>query len=61
MLFFSSVPDGSDEASNKVVLVWGEEKRKMGPDYRWHDDIATSLGGLDVDAAVRISGISFDI
>lgn len=35
--------------------------RKMGDGYLWHDEIANKLGGLDVDAAVRISGARFSV
>ena len=55
------MPDGADEASNKVVLTWGDDMRKMGEGYLWHDEIANKLGGLDVDAAVRISGARFSV
>jgi seryl-tRNA synthetase len=60
-LLDDSVPEGSDEASNAIVLTWGEEKRKMGEGFQWHDEIATKLGGLDVDAAARISGARFSV
>jgi seryl-tRNA synthetase len=60
-LLDDSVPEGSDEASNTIVLTWGDEKRKMGEGFQWHDEIATKLGGLDVDAAARISGARFSV
>ena len=56
-----SVPDGSDETSNKIVSQWGDELKKMGDGYQWHDEIATKLLGLDVDAAARISGARFSV
>lgn len=43
------------------MVVWNEEKRKIGEGYLWHDEIASKLGGLDVDAAVRISGARFSV
>ena len=55
------VPEGTDEAANKIVISWGEEKRKMGEGFLWHDEIATKLGGLDVDAAGKISGARFSV
>lgn len=58
---FISVPDGADENSNKVVLTWGDDMRKMGEGYQWHDELANKLGGLDVDAAARISGARFSV
>lgn len=55
------MPDGADENSNKVVLTWGDDMRKMGEGYQWHDELANKLGGLDVDAAARISGARFSV
>jgi seryl-tRNA synthetase len=55
------VPEGNSDADNPIVTSWGEEKRKMGAGYLWHDEIATKLNGLDVDAAARISGARFSV
>lgn len=33
----------------------------MGDNFRWHDELASSLGGLDVEAATRISGARFSV
>lgn len=62
-LIADDVPDGADESSNEEVRVWGAEKRKLGKegDYLWHDDIATHLGGLQSEAAARISGARFSV
>jgi len=55
------VPDGVDDKDNVVVFSWGSEKRRLGSDLLWHDEIARRLNGLDVDAAVRISGARFSV
>jgi len=55
------VPDGSSDEDNPVVKVWGEEKRKMGSNFLWHDEIATKMKGIDIDAAARISGARFSV
>jgi seryl-tRNA synthetase len=56
-----SVPDGTEEEHNIVVSEWGVENRKVGEHFRWHDDIALSLRGLDLPAAVRMSGSRFSV
>lgn len=43
------------------MVSWGEERRKVGEHYRWHDDIARGLGGLDSDASAKISGARFSV
>ena len=55
------VPDGVDDKDNVVVFSWGSEKRRLGSDLLWHDEIARKLNGLDVDAAARISGARFSV
>jgi seryl-tRNA synthetase len=55
------VPDGKDENDNKVIREWGLEKRKIGEKFHWHDEIATKLNGLNIDAAVRLSGARFSV
>lgn len=55
------VPDGDDDSNNKVVSEWGTERRLIGDNYLWHDDIARRLGGMDHDAAVRLSGSRFSV
>ena len=44
-----------------MVREWGAEKRRMGDSNLWHDEIAVQLGGLDVEAASRISGARFSV
>jgi seryl-tRNA synthetase len=61
LFFLSSVPHGNDEKDNKVIHSWKEEERKIGPQYKWHDDIAKGLGGLDNEAAAKMSGSRFSV
>jgi seryl-tRNA synthetase len=44
-----------------MVTEWGRERRKIGEEFRWHDDIAHTLQGLDLPAAVRMSGSRFSV
>lgn len=55
------VPDGSSDAENPVVFVWNEDNRKIGEEYLWHDEIAKVLGGLDIEAASKVSGARFSV
>jgi seryl-tRNA synthetase len=57
-LLHASVPDGSDERSNAEVKRWGEPRR-LGFKARDHVEIGERLGGLDFEAAARISGARF--
>ena len=57
-LLHSSVPDGSDERANAEVRRWGEPRR-LGFKARDHVEIGERLGGLDFEAAARISGARF--
>ena len=56
-----SVPDGNSDEENSIVFSWGEEKRKIGDKYLWHDEIAKNLNGLDMDAAAKLSGSRFSL
>lgn len=58
---FRRVPEGTDDTANLIVREWGTEKRQMGDGNLWHDEIAVRLGGLDVEAAARISGARFSV
>ncbi|KAJ1397435.1 Seryl-tRNA synthetase N-terminal domain-containing protein [Ochromonadaceae sp. CCMP2298] len=60
-LLDDAVPEGRDEADNQVVGVWGEERRKLGQGFLWHDEVARNLNGIDIDAAARISGARFSV
>jgi seryl-tRNA synthetase len=57
-LLHSSVPDGSDERANAEVRRWGEP-RALSFKARDHVEIGERLGGLDFEAAARISGARF--
>jgi seryl-tRNA synthetase len=57
-LLHESVPDGADETCNVEVRRWGEPKSfTFKP--RDHIEIGERLGGLDFEAAARISGARF--
>jgi seryl-tRNA synthetase len=55
-----SVPQGDDEDANIEVRRWGEP-RSFDFEPRDHVDIGTALGGLDFEAAARISGARFAV
>jgi seryl-tRNA synthetase len=57
-LLHDTVPEGRDEQSNLEVRRWGEP-RGFSFTPRDHVDIGTRLGGLDFEAAARISGSRF--
>ena len=57
-LLDASVPDGRDESANREVAHWGEPRRFDFP-ARDHVEIGERLGGLDFEAAARISGARF--
>ncbi len=57
-LLHESVPDGSDESANVEVRRWGEPT-KLGFKARDHVEIGELLGGLDFEAATRMSGARF--
>jgi seryl-tRNA synthetase len=57
-LLHESVPDGRDESANREVARWGEPRRFEFP-VRDHVEIGERLGGLDFEAAARISGARF--
>jgi seryl-tRNA synthetase len=57
-LLHESVPDGKDETANVEVRRWGEP-RSLGFKPRDHIEIGERLGGLDFEAAARISGARF--
>jgi seryl-tRNA synthetase len=52
------VPDGTDESDNQVVSTWGTPG-VYDFDCKWHDDVATGLGGYQAEAAVKMSGSRF--
>lgn len=57
-LLHESVPDGRDESANVEVARWGEPRRfTFKP--RDHVEVGERLGGLDFEAAARMSGARF--
>jgi seryl-tRNA synthetase len=50
-------PVGSDETANPEIRTWGEKPTIEAP--RDHVDLGTSLGILDFESAVKISGSGF--
>jgi len=57
-LLHESVPDGRDESANVEVRRWGSP-RQFAFKPRDHVEIGERLGGLDFEAAARISGARF--
>ena len=57
-LLDESVPDGRDESANLEVSRWGEP-RHFEFTVRDHVEIGERLGGLDFEAAARLSGARF--
>jgi seryl-tRNA synthetase len=57
-LLHESVPDGKDETANVEILRWGEPKR-FSFEPLDHIKIGEHLGGLDFEAAARMSGSRF--
>jgi seryl-tRNA synthetase len=57
-LLNESVPDGGGEADNREVRRWGEPRRfEFEP--KDHVQVGEGLGGVDFEAAARISGARF--
>jgi len=57
-LLHESVPDGRSEADNREVRRWGEP-RKFDFEPKDHVQVGEKLGGVDFEAAARISGARF--
>ena len=57
-LLHSSVPEGKDESANVEVRRWGDVRR-FAFKPRDHIELGERLGGLDFEAAARISGARF--
>ncbi len=57
-LLHESVPDGRDESANVEVARWGEPRR-FAFKPRDHVEVGERLGGLDFEAAARMSGARF--
>lgn len=59
-LLHDSVPDGRDETANVELRRWGTPRQfDFAP--LDHVDVGTKLGGLDFEAANRISGARFSV
>ena len=52
------VPDGPDESANETLRTWGE-KRHYDFMPKEHFDLGEGLGGLDFEAAAKLSGSRF--
>ena len=59
-LLHADVPDGRDEDANVELRRWGTP-RSFDFTPRDHVDVGTALGGLDFEAAGRISGSRFAV
>ena len=59
-LLHESVPDGASEADNREVRRWGEP-RAFEFEPLDHVTVGERLGGLDFEAAARISGARFAV
>ncbi len=59
-LLHVDVPEGRDETANVEVRRWGTP-RSFDFTPRDHVDVGTALGGLDFEAAGRISGARFSV
>jgi seryl-tRNA synthetase len=59
-LLHASVPDGRDDSANVELRRWGDVRT---PDFAVRDHVALgeALGGLDFEAASRISGARFTV
>jgi len=57
-LLHESVPEGHDESANRELSRFGEPRRLEFP-ARDHVEIGARLGGLDFEAAARVSGARF--
>jgi seryl-tRNA synthetase len=56
----ASVPQGSDESYNLEVRRWGEPP-VFDFEVRDHVDLGAALGGMDFDAAAKLSGSRFAV
>jgi seryl-tRNA synthetase len=59
-MLHESVPEGRDESANQEVRRWGEPK-KFAFTPKDHVELGEALGGLDFEAASRISGARFSV
>ena len=59
-LLDARVPEGADENDNVEVSSWGCEG-ELPTGRVWHDEVASALGGLDLEAAAKLSGARFAV
>jgi seryl-tRNA synthetase len=59
-MLHESVPEGRDESANQEVRRWGEP-RKLDFKPKDHVELGEALGGLDFEAASKISGARFSV
>jgi len=59
-LLDARTPAGADEDSNVEVSRWGCDG-ELATGGQWHDDVGTSLGGLDMERAAKLSGARFAV
>ena len=59
-LLDADVPDGADEAANKVLKYWGEV-RDLGFQPKQHFELGEALGMMDFANASKIAGARFTI
>ena len=53
-----SVPDGEDESANLELYHWGAPRADL-PEYKQHFELGEAMGGMDFDAAAKLSGARF--
>jgi seryl-tRNA synthetase len=59
-LLHESVPEGRDESANQEIRRWGEP-RNFDFKPKDHVELGEALGGLDFEAAAKISGARFSV
>jgi len=61
-LLDSRTPDGADEEANVILSEWAPDGfGELRDGLTWHDELATALGGLDLEAAAKLSGSRFAV
>ena len=55
-----SVPEGKDESANVEILTWGNP-RQFDFDVKDHTDLGEMMGGLEFEAATKITGSRFSV
>jgi len=59
-LLDARTPEGGDEDANVCVGEWGTDV-ELPTGRVWHDEAAIALGGLDVEAAAKLTGSRFAV